>query len=136
MNQSWIRPIALFAGIVFFCAGIAMIYQVVRVGGTIDLQTTVAAGKIDKGSAGLIVMFLATIIVISSLAFGQVDELGQQKKISSFLWGITLFVIAIGVLVSTAARSFEGWGMLAVLVAAFVVVIFVIIATTQFLQDQ
>jgi hypothetical protein len=136
MNPAWTKTIALFAGIAFFCVGIILIYQVVRVGGVIDAHGAFVFGRIDKGSAGLIVMFLGTGIIISSLAFGAVDEEGQQKKISSFLWGITLFVISLGALVSTAAKSFEGWGMLAVLVAAFFVIVFVIIAATQYLQDQ
>lgn len=110
MDQSWTKSIALFAGVVFFCVGIVLVYQVVRVGGVIDVQAAAVSGRIDKGIAGLIILSLATMIVISSLAFGTVDEQGQQKKISSFLWGITLFVISLGVLVSTAAKSFEGWG--------------------------
>ena len=136
MNESWRKSVALCAGIAFFCVGIGMIYQVVRVGGTFDVHAAAISGRIDKGSAGLTIMFFATLIVISTLAFGAVDEQGQQRKISSFLWGITLFAISIGMLVLTAAKSFEGWSMFAVLVAAFFVTVLVIIATTQFLQDQ
>jgi hypothetical protein len=136
MDKSWTKSIVLFAGIVLLCVGVALIYQVVRIGGVIDAQAAAISGRIDKGSAGLIVMFFATMIIISSLAFGAVDEHGQQKKISSFLWGMTIFVVTIGALVLTAAKSFEGLGMLAVLVAAFFVTVFVIIAATQFLQDQ
>lgn len=136
MNPDWTKAVALFAGIAFFCVGIVLIYQVVRVGGAIDAHAAFVSGRIDKGSAGLIVVFLGATIVISSLAFGAVDEQGQQKKISSFLWGITLFVISLGALVSTAARSFEAWGKFAVLVAAFFVVVLVVIAATQYLEDQ
>lgn len=136
MNPAWTRSIALFAGIAFFCVGVVFIYQVVRVGGTIDAHAAFIFGRIDKGSAGLVIVFLGSVIVISSLAFGEVDEQGQKKKISSFLWGITLFVISMGVLVGTAAKSFEGWAMLAVLAATFFIVIFVTIAATQYLQDQ
>jgi hypothetical protein len=136
MKQPWMKSIVLFAGVAFFFLGLAMIYQVVRVGGTIDVYAAAISGKIDKGSAGLIIIFFATLMIISSLAFGTVDEHGQQKKISSFLWGITLFVIAMGTLVLTASKSYDGWGMLAVLLASFFVILFVIIAATQFLQDQ
>ncbi len=125
MKQDWIRSLALFAGIAFFFAGVAMIYQVVRVGGEIDLHSAATFGKIEKGGAGFLIIFFATTIIISSLAFGDVDEHGQRKKISSFLWGMTLFVVAMGVLVLAASKSYEGWGMLAVLGAAFVIVIFV-----------
>ncbi|MBZ0147333.1 MAG: hypothetical protein K8F62_07270 [Pseudorhodoplanes sp.] len=130
------KVIVLFAGIVFFVVGIVMIYQVVGVGGVIDVYAAAISGKVEKGSAGLIIMFFATTIIISSLAFGTVDEHGQRKKISSFLWGITLFVIAMASLVLTASKSYEGWGMLAVLLASIFVVLFVIIGATQFLQDQ
>ena len=69
------------------CVGAALIYQAVRVGGTIEAHTAFMFGRIDKGSAGLIIAFLGSTIVISCLAFGDVDEQGQKKKISSFLWG-------------------------------------------------
>ena len=136
MDKSWTKWIALFSGIGFFCVGLVLIYQVVRVGGVIDAQGAAISGRIDKGSAGLIIMFFATMIIISSLAFGTVDEQGQQKKISSFLWGMTIFVVTIGALVLTAAKSFDGFSMFTVLVAAFLVTLFVIIAATQFLEDQ
>lgn len=136
MNQTWIRSLALFAGIAFFVAGIVMIYQVVRVGGEIDLQSAATFGKIEKGGAGFIIILFSTMIIISSLAFGDVDEHGQRKKISSFLWGMTLFVIAMGVLVLAASKSYDGWGMIAVLIAALTVTILMTIGATQFLQDQ
>lgn len=136
MNQAWIRSLTLFAGIAFFFAGIVMIYQVVRAGGEIDLHAAATFGKIEKGGAGFIIIFFATAIIISSLAFGDVDEHGQRKKISSFLWGMTLFVIAIGVLVLAASKSYEGWGMIAVLMAALIVTVLMTIGVTQFLQDQ
>lgn len=68
MNQARIRSLALFSGIAFFIAGIVMIYQVVRQGGVIDLQSAVTFGKIEKGGAGFIIIFFATTIIISSLA--------------------------------------------------------------------
>ncbi len=136
MKQDWIRSLALFAGIAFFFAGVAMIYQVVRVGGEIDLHSAATFGKIEKGGAAFIIIFFATTIIISSLAFGNVDENGQQKKLSSFIWGMTLFVVAIGVLVLAASKSYEGWGMLAVLMAALVVVVLMTIGAAQFLEDQ
>ena len=64
------------------------------------------------------------------------DERGQRKKISSFLWGMTLFVIAMGVLVLAASKSYDGWGMIAVLIAALTFTILMTIGATQFLQDQ
>ena len=55
---------------------------------------------------------------------------------SSFLWGINLFIITMALIVANAAKSFEGFGLAAVLLAAFLVVILVMVAATQFLQDQ
>lgn len=136
MNRDWIRFLALFAGITFFFAGIVMIYQIVRLGGVIDLQAAATFGKIEKGGAGFIIIFFATTIIISSLAFGDVDEHGQRKKVSSFLWGMTLFVVAMGVLVLAASKSYDGWGMFAILAASLLVVALVTIGATQFLQDQ
>lgn len=130
------KHIALLVGLTFFCVGLVLIYQVLGAGGVIDLQATLGSGKIDRGSAGFIIIFLATTMVISSLAFGNVDEHGQQKRISSFLWGMTLFVLTISLLVLVAAKSFEGWGIFAVFISALFVVLFVTIAATQFLQDQ
>lgn len=136
MDKSWTKGIALVAGIAFFSVGIAMTYQALRAGAIIDVHEAVLSGKIHPGNVGIVIIFFSTMIIISALAFGNVDERGQQKKISSFLWGINLFVITIALLLFNAARSFEGFGLAAVLVAAFLVVIFVMIAATQFLQDQ
>ena len=103
MNPDWTKAVALFAGIAFFCVGIVLIYKSCELAARLTRMLRLCPA-IDKGSAGLIVVFLGATIVISSLAFGTVDEQGQQKKISSFLWGITLFVISLGALVSTAAK--------------------------------
>ena len=76
------------------------------------------------------------MIVISALAFGNVDEHGQRKKMSSFIWGMNLFVITIALLLFNAAKAFEGFGLAAVLVAAILIIILMMVAATQFLQDQ
>jgi hypothetical protein len=136
MDKSWTRVIALIAGIVFFSVGIALTYQAVRAGAIIDVHDAVLSGKIHSGNVGIVIMFFSTMIVISSLAFGDVDEHGQRRKISSFLWGMNLFVITISLIIFNAAKSFEGFGLAAVLVATTLVVIFVTMAATQFLQDQ
>jgi hypothetical protein len=136
VNRSWSREIALVAGIAFFCAGIAMTYRALAGGAIIDVHEAVLSGKIHSGNVGIVIIFFSTMIIISALAFGNVDEHGQRKKISSFLWGMSLFVITIALLLFSAAKAFEGFGLAAVLVAAILIIILVMVAATQFLQDQ
>jgi len=136
VNRSWSREIALVAGIVSFGIGLVATYRALQSGAVIDVHEAVLSGKIHSGNVGIVIIFFSTIIIISALAFGNVDEQGQRKKISSFLWGINLFVITLALIVANGAKSFEGVGLGAVLVAAFLVIILAMVAATQFLQDQ
>ena len=136
MHRSWSREIGLVAGVVFFGIGLVATYRSLQSGAVIDVHEAVLSGKIHSGNVGIVILFFSTIIIVSSLAFGNVDEHGQRKKMSSFLWGINLFIITMALIVANAAKSFEGFGLAAVLLAAFLVVILVMVAATQFLQDQ
>jgi hypothetical protein len=121
---------------VFFGIGLVATYRSLQSGAVIDVHEAVLSGKIHSGNVGIVILFFSTIIIVSSLAFGNVDEHGQRKRMSSFLWGINLFIITMALIVANAAKSFEGFGLAAVLLAAFLVVILVMVAATQFLQDQ
>ena len=58
------RLIALIAGVAFFAAGLWLIVKGISATGALDIQSALISGKIQTGSAGLIIVFLATFIII------------------------------------------------------------------------
>lgn len=64
------KTLALLAGIVLTCAGAVLLFKGVQGGATIDIIAGLVGGRIESGSAGVLLCFLGVIVILASF-FGR-----------------------------------------------------------------
>jgi hypothetical protein len=117
------RLIALIAGIGFFISGIVLMWMGISATGSLDIQSVLISGKIQTGSAGLIIIFLATFIIIFATVGsdrfvrvdGEIDAKAEAKNVFyispislRFFWvlcALLLVMLTVALLIPTVATA-------------------------------
>lgn len=62
------KTIGLIAGLLFFCAGIYLVYNQTSAQGSIEINIPFCKGTISTANGGLVVCFLSLILILSCLS--------------------------------------------------------------------
>ena len=74
--------VALIAGLLFFAIGVYLMVQGLSSTSGLDIESWLLSGKIQRGSAGLFIALLATVIVVFALATG--NDPNRSSRVAPF----------------------------------------------------
>lgn len=98
---TWTQRLAVIAGLLFFAAGIVLLWRGIAAHGTVDFSTFLVSGRIESGSAGLFIMFFATVIVVAALRPPRLTAARALPRAGAFTRQIALFLLLTGVAIGS-----------------------------------
>ena len=139
------KLIALLSGIGLEIAGIILLLNQVQSTGIIDISSSIISGKIQSGSAGLLLCFLGLFVIIFSIIGGKElishatsetndsNDNNNNIKLNSSLKRGLIIILSLALLVAVLIFGGEflrkaGWGM-----GDFLIVIGVFLSIIEFI---